>query len=142
VTIRSLNNADRRALRSALSSAIPWLAYDEAGPTTVDAGPCDRCHDAPRLVPTCGPVPWRALCRTCTTELGIDAWCDGHAEDGDAVLRWLADLPEWWADAVMLWWVATGELAWDGSRPSTMPTVVQHALPAPHAPRPRRPNGQ
>jgi hypothetical protein len=127
----SLDKADRSVLRSALSSAVPWLAYAEAGPTTVDAGQCDRCGNAPRLVPTCGPVQWRALCRACATEVGVYAWCDGHADDGAAVLRWLADLPTWWADAVILWWVATGELAWDGSRPRNMPPAVQHALPAP-----------
>lgn len=118
------DRADRRHLRSALSSAVPWLTRPDAGPRSVDAGQCDRCGDQPRLVPTCGPAQWRALCRDCVLDVGLDAWCAGHAEDGRDVLDWAADLPPWWGDAVVLWWVATGEV--DGPPPTTSPE-----LPAP-----------
>ncbi len=134
MTDARLEDADRSSLRSALSSVAPWLTYTEAGPTTVDAGSCDRCGDAPRLVPTCGPVAWRALCRGCAVEVALGAWCDGHADDGEAVLRWLDDLPAWWGDAVILWWVATGEVAWDGRQPVSVPLEVQHALPTSRPP--------
>lgn len=90
---------------------MPWLARPDAGPRAVDAGQCDRCGLRPRLVATCGPSRWRALCRDCVVEVGRDAWCTGHAAEGSELLAWAADLPDWWGDAVVLWWVATGEVA-------------------------------
>ena len=96
----------------------------DVGPQSVDAGPCDRCDDRPRLVATCGPAAWRALCRTCVLDVGLDAWCDGHAEDGREHLAWAADLPPWWADATVLWWVATGEV-------QGLPAHLDPALPGP-----------
>jgi hypothetical protein len=104
---------DRPALRAALLDAAPWLAAADVGPRAVDAGTCDRCHDLPRLLPTCGPGAPEALCRDCATTLGDDAWCAGHHDDGVAARAWADALPERWADAVVLWWVATGELRLD-----------------------------
>lgn len=104
---------DRAALRQALLGAEPWLSATELGPQAVAAGACDRCGDAPRLLPTCGPTRFEALCRDCAQAEGDDAWCDGHREAGRAARAWAARLPERWADAVVLWWVATGELRLD-----------------------------
>lgn len=101
---------DRSSLRRALLEAEPWLRSTDRGPRTVDAGACDRCDGPPRLLPTCGPVPWEALCRPCALRVGLDAWCDGHREHGRDVLRWAVSLPAHWDVAVTLWWVATGEL--------------------------------
>ena len=75
-------------------------------------------------MPTCGPVAWRALCRTCLLEVGPDAWCDGHAATGRELLAWAADLPPWWGDATVLWWVASGEV-------QGVPAHLDPALPAP-----------
>jgi hypothetical protein len=107
-----------------LSSAAPWTTATDIGPRAVDAGQCDRCDARPRLVPTCGPVAWRALCRDCALEVGLDAWCDGHAADGRDVLGRVARLPGWWGDAVVLSWVATGEVG-------GVPAHLDPALPAP-----------
>lgn len=104
---------DRPALRRALQDAAPWLEATDVGPRAVDAGPCDRCHDQPRLLPTCGPDAPGAVCRSCAQRLGDAGWCDGHRDDGRAARRWAARLPERWADVVVLWWVATGELGLD-----------------------------
>lgn len=104
---------DRPALRRALLDAAPWLAATEVGPQAVDAGNCDRCGNAPRLLPTCGPAGADAVCRRCAEELGDDGWCDGHVEDGRAARDWARSLPDRWADAVTLWWIATGELRVD-----------------------------
>ena len=127
----TLDRADRRRLRSALSSAVPWTRRGDVGPRAVDAGQCDRCDDRPRLVPTCGPVAWRALCRDCVLEVGLDAWCDGHADDGREVLTWAADLPPWWGEASVLWWVATGEVDAGTAAldPRGLPAAVRGALP-------------
>lgn len=126
----TIDRAGRRRLRSALSSAAPWLDRPDVGPRAVDAGQCDRCEVRPRLVPTCGPVPWRSLCRACTLETGPAAWCDGHAEDAQEVLAWVAGLPPWWSDAVVLWWVATGEVAAPPQELAPgLPWPVRAALP-------------
>lgn len=119
-----LDRADRRQLRSALSSAAPWVDRVDAGPRAVDAGQCDRCDERPRLLPTCGPVAWRALCRECALDVGADGWCDGHADDAEELLAWAADLPPWWGDVVVLWWVSTGEVG-------GVPAHLDPALPAP-----------
>lgn len=104
---------DRQALRDALLAAQPWLAATDTGPQAVAAGGCDRCHDAPRLLPTCGPAAFQALCRTCAEAVGDDGWCEGHRAEGRAARQWAAQLPDRWADAVVLWWVATGEVRAD-----------------------------
>lgn len=101
---------DRRALRTALADTYPWVHDPDLGPTAVEAGECDRCGHEPRFVPTCGPVAWEALCPGCATELGDDAWCDGHAAEGRRALAAVATLPPEWALVTRLWWVATGEV--------------------------------
>lgn len=103
-------SAPRAALRDALRAAHPWLGATDWGPQAVDAGECDRCGHAPRLLPTCGPVEWQALCRDCANDLSTDAWCDGHHEEALAALAWAAHLPDDWPDVVRLWWIATGEV--------------------------------
>jgi hypothetical protein len=105
-----MSGLDRRALRAALRETEPWLTDPDRGPRAVDAGACDRCGELPRLLPTCGPQAAEALCRPCVLEVGLDAWCDGHAEEGREALRWASRLPPHWDLAVTLWWVATGEL--------------------------------
>jgi hypothetical protein len=105
-----VTEVDRQALRAALLEAEPWLGEPDRGPRSVDAGPCDRCRELPRLLPTCGPSRWEALCRPCAVAAGLDAWCDGHRDDGREALRWAGALPAHWDVAVVLWWVATGEL--------------------------------
>jgi hypothetical protein len=104
---------DRAALRRALLETAPWLAETEVGPRAVEAGRCDRCDEAPRLLPTCGPSVAGAVCRDCAEWLGDDGWCDGHVEDGRAARAWARRLPDRWADAVTLWWIATGEVRVD-----------------------------
>ncbi|MFP4635362.1 MAG: hypothetical protein ACLFRD_05840 [Nitriliruptoraceae bacterium] len=104
---------DKPALRRALLSAEPWLAATEVGPQAVDAGSCDRCEDAPRLLPLCGPAGAQAVCRGCAEQLGDDGWCDGHRDEGREARTWASGLPDHWADAVVLWWVATGEVGLD-----------------------------
>lgn len=99
------------------------------GPRAVDAGTCQRCDLRPRVLPTCGPVAWAALCRDCGLEVGLEAWCDGHEDEARRLLAWADDLPAWWADAVVLWWVATGEVAWDRSSTPDVPAAVLAALP-------------
>ncbi len=101
---------DRARLRTALREVEPWLTAADVGPQAVDAGPCDRCGDLPRLLPTCGPGPWAGICRDCARRLGPEGWCEGHAAEGRAARDWAEDLPDHWDVAVTLWWVATGEL--------------------------------
>lgn len=111
--LSQLDRGTRAALRRWLVARHPWLEATDVGPLAVEAGECDRCGDAPRLVPLCGPVPHRAVCRDCALALGADGWCDGHAEDGAAARAWAADLPGGWSDVTRLWWVATGEVRLD-----------------------------
>ena len=108
-----MTTVDRAALRRALLDAAPWLGATEVGPQAVDAGRCDRCDDAPRLLPTCGPTGADAVCRRCAEALGDDGWCDGHLDQGRSARRWASQLPEGWEQVVTLWWVATGELRID-----------------------------
>jgi hypothetical protein len=120
-------DVDRPALRRALLRRYPWLADVDRGPQAVEAGECDRCGAEARLVAPCGPPPpngfgsreggavgpdW-ALGRRCAEELGVDGWCDGHEQDAEVVLRWLAALPPEADDVARLWWVATGEVRLD-----------------------------
>jgi hypothetical protein len=116
---------DRPALRAALRATAPWLDATDVGPRAVDAGTCDRCHLHPRLLPTCGPGVAGAICRDCAEELGDDAWCDGHLDDGRAARAWAAALPDRWEDTVILWWVATGELARGASAGIEHPVLDQ-----------------
>ena len=88
----------------------PWLTATEFGPAAVEAGDCDRCGTAPRLLPLCGPVVWQAVCRDCGLDLGEDGWCAGHEVDGTDARTWATALPDDWSEAVLLWWLATGEL--------------------------------
>ncbi|MFP4233561.1 MAG: hypothetical protein ACLFUG_01370 [Nitriliruptoraceae bacterium] len=127
----AIDPAHRAELRAALLAVAPWLGDDELGPRTVDAGPCERCQDAPRVLATCGPGGG-ALCPTCAAQLGLAAWCDGHAEEGRAALAWAAALPDRWRDLVVLWWVATGEVRADVTSlpdPAGLPPTVSAALP-------------
>ncbi|MDX1658849.1 MAG: hypothetical protein R3343_08520 [Nitriliruptorales bacterium] len=123
---------DREGLRRALRTAYPWIGDEAFGPRTVDAGECDRCRKQPRLVPTCGPVGWRALCRECALEVGTDAWCDGHLADGREILGAIEELGGDWATVVLLWWIATGEVRHE--RLSEMPTTELPAGVAAHLP--------
>jgi hypothetical protein len=104
---------DKAALRERLRAAYPWLDETEFGPRAVDAGECDRCGAEARLAPTCGPVAWAALGRACAGEVGLDAWCDGHLDEAQQTLAWLAALPDEADDVARLWWVATGEVRVD-----------------------------
>lgn len=82
---------------------------------------------------TCGPVAWPALCRECGLEVGLDGWCDGHVEEARTWLAWAADLPDWWGDAVVAWWVGTGEVAAPAPGPhhARLPRPIAAALDAP-----------
>ncbi len=103
----------RRELLGLLVARQPWLADDDLGPAAVDAGPCDRCAVDPRLVPPCGPVPWRGLCRDCVLTVGTGAFCAGHADEADDLLARARALPPTWATLVRLTWVARGEVRAD-----------------------------
>lgn len=105
-----LDVAGRRRLRRALGEVAPWLRDPDVGPTTVDAGTCDRCRERPRVVATCGPAAARTLCVPCVLAVGDDGWCDGHRDMAAAARAWAREAPPWWADAVVLWWVSTGEV--------------------------------
>jgi hypothetical protein len=90
----------------------------------VDAGDCDRCGADPRMVSGCGPAGGRALCPACVVDLGVgEVWCDGHRDEGQDALAWLARLPADWAAVVRLWWIATGEVRMD---PSVLDLLRSH----------------
>lgn len=127
-----MSDLDRPRLRSVLRLHYRWIDDEAYGPRTVDAGECDRCRRQPRLVPTCGPTAWTALCRGCALHVGEEAWCAGHAEEGRAVLDGLGSLPDEWDTVVLLWWVATGEVRLDqlvDARTERVPAAVRAALP-------------
>lgn len=105
----------RARLRTALLSVAPWLGAEDVGPRAVDAGLCETCGRHPRLLPTCGPSGATALCRDCALAAGDEAWCSGHREEGHAARRWATALPDRWAELVVLWWVATGEIGFDAA---------------------------
>ena len=46
----------------------------------------------------------------CIEAVGDAGWCEGHREVAAHVRAWARSVPPWWADAVVLWWVATGEV--------------------------------
>lgn len=101
---------DKQALRAALRAHHPWLERDDIGPRSVSAGECDRCGHEARMVETCGPALHRFLGRRCASQVGTEAWCEGHREDARSALRWLEGLPAEADDVARLWWVATGEV--------------------------------
>ncbi|MBY5162316.1 hypothetical protein [Salsipaludibacter albus] len=107
------DRATRRRLLAALVGVHPWLADPDWGPAAVDPGTCDRCGQHPRLVTTCGPASWRALCRDCLLDVGEDAFCAGHADDAAAAADHARDLPDQWATLVRLAWVAAGQVRAD-----------------------------
>jgi hypothetical protein len=112
------NVPPKAELRAALLARHPWLASDELGPRNVVAGDCDRCHAEPRLVQTCGPDGGE-YGRRCAT---AGDWCDGHAAEAAAALRWLAGLPEDADDVAYLWWLATGEVRYKGGSCGSWPS--------------------
>ncbi len=120
-----LDHEQRGLLRSHLRERHPWVADPDHGPTTVDAGECDRCGQEARLVTTCGPDGQR-LGRRCAAELGPSAWCEGHADEALAALQWLSRLPAEADDVARLWWVATGEV-----RLRSLVPLLRRALPEP-----------
>lgn len=97
-------------MREAVRSTYPWVDLTDRGPRSVEAGECDRCGAEPRLLATCGPVSWTALCRSCALELGHVAWCEGHADVAAGLLAWARGLPAEWPTVCRVWWVATGEV--------------------------------
>lgn len=121
-----LTPAARQALRAALLARHPWVADADVGPQAVEAGECDRCGAEARLVTTCGPGPV-ALGRRCAAELGVAAWCAGHAAEAEGALAALARLPEGADDVARLWWVATGEVR---LAPELVAAARARALPA------------
>jgi hypothetical protein len=120
--------SDRRALRQRLLVVAPWLARTDVGPQAVEAGPCDRCGQAPRLLPTCGPAGAAAVCRDCARRLGDDGWCAGHQEEGAAARAWAEQLPDRWAELVTLWWIATGEVRVDAAGGPQDPAALDRLL--------------
>jgi hypothetical protein len=104
---------ERERLRAAMRARYGWLDEPDLGPRAVDAGECPRCGAEAALVPTCGPVAWQALGRRCAQEIGVAAWCDGHADEAARALAWLAGLPGNADHVARLWWVATGEVRLD-----------------------------
>jgi len=124
--MQQLTRDQRARLKAELLTVAPWLGAHEVGPRAVDAGPCDACGETPRLLPTCGPAGHEALCPACAEAAGTGAWCDGHHDEGRAALAWAARLPARWADLVVLWWLATGEV-----RPGATSVPDLHGLPAP-----------
>lgn len=133
-TVAVMADLDRPALRRALLAAHPWLAATAVGPQAVAAGECDHCGRRPRLLPTCGPVAWTALCRDCALAVGSEAWCEGHADEAATHLAWAAGLPADWETAARLWWVATGEVHLDPShavRPADLPPADADGGPPP-----------
>ena len=107
---------DRVALRAHLLAVHPWVGADGWGPRAVVAGECDGCGHEARLVQPCGPPslpgvgPDWALGRRCAAAAGVEGWCDGHVEEAEAALAWLADLPAEADEVARLWWLATGEI--------------------------------
>jgi hypothetical protein len=127
-----MDRRTRQQLRTSLLAVAPWLAATDVGPQAVEAGRCEACDVQPRLVPTCGPGAPGALCRECALELGDEGWCEGHHATGEAARAWASALPDRWADLVIAWWVATGEVRVTGGWPeldtSTLPPDVQRAF--------------
>lgn len=102
----------RRALKQYLSDAVPWLHDVTVGPATVDAGACGNCGVLPGIIGVCGPVAFQTVCASCVTQ--SDLFCDGHADVARYAETFCSALPPNWAEIVVLWWVATGELKYDG----------------------------
>lgn len=100
----------RKEFGNELRRRWPWLPGTAVGPGAVEAGECDRCHREARLVNVCGPGAWQALGRCCALELGVSAWCDGHAAEGLQHLEQLREMPVAVDAVARAWWVATGEV--------------------------------
>lgn len=129
---------DRRRLREALAASAPFVGDVHLGPAAVDAGECDRCGVLPRVVATCGPQPWRHLCRDCLLEVGTEAFCEGHRDDALANLGRARELPDDWDTITRLAWVASGEVrpdrSWLAHVAATSPRKqLTKALPPPTA---------
>lgn len=122
----SLDAGRRRALRAALLQRHPWIDDPDVGPRAVEAGECDRCGHEARLVTTCGPTQWAGLGRRCAAAVGLDAWCDGHADDAAGYLAHLRTLPDEADTVARLWWVATGEVRLDAD---AVAPLLARALP-------------
>ncbi|HEV2889541.1 MAG TPA: hypothetical protein VGX28_04125 [Frankiaceae bacterium] len=104
-------------LRERLRATHPWLDDPRFGPRNVGAGECDRCGAEPRLVLTCGPGGGE-YGRRCATP---DDWCDGHADEADEALAWLAALPADADEVAWLWWLSTGEVRYSGESRRYLP---------------------
>jgi hypothetical protein len=125
---------DKTVLKRGLRAHYPWLDRTEIGPRAVEAGECDRCGHEARMVATCGPSPHHYLGRRCAAQIGVDAWCAGHADEADEYLRWLADLPDEADDVARLWWIVTGEVRLDAglvARHSGVADVIAGVLDDP-----------
>lgn len=109
-----MNLPTRRQLRQFLKDQLSWLTDVNVGPTTVDAGACGACGVAPALVPVCGPVTFQAVCADCVTGDVPHLFCDGHQAEAAYARDYCAGLPDNWSVCVLLWWIATGELSYDG----------------------------
>lgn len=109
-----MNAAARRALRHMLLREVPWLTDPAVGPQNVDAGMCGACRTSPALIPVCGPVAYQAVCKTCCLTRGEALFCDGHTEDAAYARMFCETLPAQWAELVVLWWFATGEVTLAG----------------------------
>ena len=103
--------AQRRTLRDLMLAELPWVHDADFGPTTVDAGLCGACGAAPALIGVCGPVAFQAVCAPCCIAHGEALFCDGHADTAVAAGFYCKALPSNWAQCVLLWWLATGEVA-------------------------------
>lgn len=128
-----MDREQRARLRELLRDAHPWLDDVDRGPQAVTAGECGVCGSEPRLLPTCGPgAPAAELCRSCATESGTAAWCDGHADQAEQDLDWAAALPDEWAAVCRLWWVATGEVRLDPALVATSTPLAELVSRAAH----------
>lgn len=97
-------------LRQLIRDRLPWVTDTQVGPTTIDAGPCGACGVAPAVVAVCGPVGFQSVCATCCVDATEELFCAGHAEDAAYAKAYCTSLPDNWAQCVLLWWIATGEI--------------------------------
>ena len=126
-------DVDKGALRAVLVERYPWLDDELWGPRNVEAGECDDCSAEARLVETCGPGAARYLGRRCAEARGVEAWCDGHAEEAAGALRWAEALPTEADDVARLWWVATGEVRLDPELLQRLPELEHVKVMRPEA---------
>lgn len=120
-------------LAVALRTRYPWVDALDRGPRSVTAGECDVCRGEARLVAPCGPppagvcVPGWAVGRRCVVRLGDGLWCDGHTDEAEDLVGWVAGLPPEADDVARLWWLACGEVRLD---PSLQVAARSLGLPA------------